>query len=118
MHGGHGWCACREERDKVEREAKEKEWAAQEAERSGEWYYKEVRHLFRHSMPEQHTQEGLAMLQRCLHSLEAPRSSRCAIVDLSKSACTNFPPEQNKIGGSSGRLCLVVGSKDRVRLGY
>lgn len=27
----------------MEREAKEKEWAAQEAERSGEWYYKEVR---------------------------------------------------------------------------
>ena len=45
------WCACRDERDKVEREAKEKEWAAQEAERSGEWYYKEVRRLFRHSMP-------------------------------------------------------------------
>lgn len=37
-----GMLLVREERDKVEREAKEKEWAAQEAERSGEWYYKEV----------------------------------------------------------------------------
>ena len=36
----------------MEREAKEKEWAAQEAERSGEWYYKEVRRLFRRSMPD------------------------------------------------------------------
>lgn len=35
--------ACREERDQVERDAKNKEWAAQEAERAGEWYYKEVR---------------------------------------------------------------------------
>ena len=34
--------ACREERDQIEREAKNKEWAAQEAERAGEWYYKEV----------------------------------------------------------------------------
>lgn len=57
MHASQGytwraWCACRDERDKVEREAKEKEWAAQEAERSGEWYYKEVWRLFWHSMPE------------------------------------------------------------------
>ncbi len=35
---------CREERDAIERDAKNKEWAAQEAERAGEWYYKEVRH--------------------------------------------------------------------------
>ena len=34
--------AYREERDQIEREAKNKEWAAQEAERAGEWYYKEV----------------------------------------------------------------------------
>ena len=79
MHEGHGWCACREERDKVEREAKEKEWAAQEAERSGEWYYKEVRRLFRHNMSDQHTHKGLEMLQRCSHPLEAPRSGGCIL---------------------------------------
>ena len=61
---GVGGYACREERDKGEREAKEKEWAAQEAERSGEWYYKEVRRLFRHSISDRHPQEGLAVLLR------------------------------------------------------
>ena len=74
----------------MEREAKEKEWAAQEAERSGEWYYKEVRPLFRHSMSDQHPQEGLAMLQSCSHALEAPCSRRCSILYLSKSACSMF----------------------------